>query len=110
MKREVEMTRKQQTKNKLADSDGGLRHRHHLYTRYPIVARALGLAAVRPSARASKVILHTTQSLFIKFTNSKMCIVFVCVRFVKIFGYHNNQSDLLKIEILILLRLARFQN
>ena len=31
-----------------------------LYTRYPIVARALGLAAAfRPSARASKGILHT---------------------------------------------------
>ena len=30
-----------------------------LYTRYPIVARALGLA-FRPSARASKGILHTT--------------------------------------------------
>ena len=30
-----------------------------LYTRYPIVARALGLAAFRPSARASKGILHT---------------------------------------------------
>ena len=31
-----------------------------LYTRYPIIARALGLA-FRPSARASKRILHTTQ-------------------------------------------------
>ena len=30
-----------------------------LYTRYPIVTRALGLAAFRPSARASKGILHT---------------------------------------------------
>ena len=30
-----------------------------LYTRYPIVARALGLA-FRPSARAGKGILHTT--------------------------------------------------
>ena len=34
-----------------------------LYTRYPIVARALGLAAFRPSARASKGILHTTSYL-----------------------------------------------
>ena len=30
-----------------------------LYTRYPIVARVLGLAAFRPSERASKGILHT---------------------------------------------------
>ena len=30
-----------------------------LYTRYPIVARALGIAAFRPSERASKGILHT---------------------------------------------------
>ena len=30
-----------------------------LYARYPIVARALGLAAFRPSARKSKSILHT---------------------------------------------------
>ena len=30
-------------------------------TRYPIVARALGLAAFRPSARASKGILHTSR-------------------------------------------------
>ena len=36
--------------------------RAELYTRYTIVARALGLAAfkLRPSARASKGILHTT--------------------------------------------------
>ena len=40
----------------------------HLYTRYPIVARALGLAAAyaecafRPSTRASKGILHTTRA------------------------------------------------
>ena len=39
-----------------------------------------------------------------------MCIVFVCMRYVKKFGCHYNQSGLLKIEILILLRLARFQN
>ena len=39
-----------------------------------------------------------------------MCIVFVFVRFVKIFGCHYNQSGRLKIEILIVLRLARFQN
>ena len=39
-----------------------------------------------------------------------MCIVFVCMRFVKNFGCHYNQSGLLKIEILILLRLARFRN
>ena len=49
-------------------------------------------------------------SLFIKFTDSKMCIVFVCMRFVKNVGCYYNQSGLLKIEILILLRLARFQN
>ena len=34
-----------------------------LYTRYPIVMRALGLAAARPSARASKGILHTNTSV-----------------------------------------------
>ena len=39
-----------------------------------------------------------------------MCIVFVRMRFVKKFGCHYNQSGLLKIETLILLRLARFQN
>ena len=39
-----------------------------------------------------------------------MCIVFGCVQFVKFFDYHYNQSGLLKIEILILLRLARFKN
>ena len=34
-----------------------------LYTRYPIAARALGLAAAfRPSARASKGILYTNES------------------------------------------------
>ena len=49
-------------------------------------------------------------SLFIKFAESKMFIVFVCVQFFKIFGCHYNQRGLLKIEILILLRLARFQN
>ena len=38
-----------------------------------------------------------------------MCIDFVCVRFVKNVGYHYNQSGLLKIEIVILLRVARFQ-
>ena len=32
-----------------------------LYTIYPIVMRALGLAAFRPSARASKGILHTRE-------------------------------------------------
>ena len=32
-------------------------------TRYPIVARALGLAAFRPSARASKGILHTRDAV-----------------------------------------------
>ena len=41
-----------------------LKYQIFLYTRYPIVARALGLAAAhsafRPSARASKGILHTT--------------------------------------------------
>ena len=37
-------------------------------------------------------------------------IVFVCVRFVKIYGCQYNQSSLLKIDILILLRLTRFQN
>ena len=51
-------------------------------------------------------------SLFIKFTESmsKMFIVFVCVQFFKNFGCQYNQRGLLKIEILILLRLARFQN
>ena len=49
-------------------------------------------------------------SLFIKFTESKMFIVFVCVQFFKNFGCRYNQRGLLKIEILILLRLARFQN
>ena len=39
-----------------------------------------------------------------------MCIVLVCMRYVKKFGCHYNQSGVLKIEILILLRLARFQN
>ena len=39
-----------------------------------------------------------------------MCIVFVCMRYVKKFGCHYNQSGVLKIGILILLRLARFQN
>ena len=39
-----------------------------------------------------------------------MCIVFVCMRYVKKFGCHYNQSGVLKIKILILLRLARFQN
>ena len=39
-----------------------------------------------------------------------MCIVFVCMRYVKKCGCHYNQSGVLKIEILILLRLARFQN
>ena len=39
-----------------------------------------------------------------------MCIVFVCMRCVKKFGCHYNQSGVLKIETLILLRLARFQN
>ena len=35
-----------------------------LYTRYPIVARALALvAAFRPSARTRKCILHTTLTL-----------------------------------------------
>ena len=33
---------------------------YYLYTKYPIVARALGLAAFRPSTRASKSILHTS--------------------------------------------------
>ena len=46
----------------------------------------------------------------VSFTDSKMCIVFVCMRFVKDFGCRYNQSGLLKIEIIILLRLARFQN
>ena len=88
MKIEVEMTHKQRIKNKMADSDCGLRHH-----------------------------------LFIKFADSKMCIVFVCMRYVKKIGCHYNQSGVLyarnlciiqsgvlKIEILILLRLARFQN
>ena len=39
-----------------------------------------------------------------------MFIVFVCMRYVKKFGCHYNQSGVLKIEILILQRLARFQN
>ena len=77
MKIEVEMTCKQQTKNKMADSDCGLTFK---------------------------------ASLFIKLTDSNMCIVFVCMRYVKKFGCHYNQSGVLKIEILILLRLARFQN
>ena len=36
--------------------------------------------------------------------------VFVCMRYVKKIGCHYSQSGVLKIEILILLRLARFQN
>ena len=44
-----------------------------LYTRYPIVARALGLAAFRPSARASKGILHTKFLVDIRYTR-KSCI------------------------------------
>ena len=50
-------------KPKIGTSDGDQdnnNQRTRLYTRYPIVARALGLAAFRPSARASKGILHTT--------------------------------------------------
>ena len=44
-----------------AQTAGQARRWGILYTRYPIVARALGLAAAfRPSARASKGILHTT--------------------------------------------------
>ena len=39
-----------------------------------------------------------------------MCVVFVCVRFVRNFDCHYNQNGLLKIEIVILLRLARFKN
>ena len=39
-----------------------------------------------------------------------MCIVFVCMRYVKKFGCHYNQSGVLKIDILILLRLATFQS
>ena len=39
-----------------------------------------------------------------------MCIVVVYVRFVKNFGCYYNQNGLLKIEILIMLRLARIQN
>ena len=77
MKIEVEMTRKQRTKNKMADSDCDLQFK-----------------AV----------------LFIKFTDSNMCIVFVCVRFFKNVGNHFNQSGLLNNEILILLSLARLQN
>ena len=42
-------------------------------------------------------------------TKSKMCIVLVCMRYVKKFGCHYNQSGVLKIELLILLRLARFK-
>ena len=41
-------------------------HDEVFYTRYPIVARALGLAAVQPLGRvrrASKGILHTRRSL-----------------------------------------------
>ena len=39
-----------------------------------------------------------------------MLIVFAYLQFVKNVGCHDNQSGLLKIEILILLRLVRFQN
>ena len=39
-----------------------------------------------------------------------MFIVFVCMPYVKKFGCHYNQSGVLKIDILILLRLERFQN
>ena len=39
-----------------------------------------------------------------------MCEVFVDVRFFKKFGCPYNQSGLLKIEILLLLRLAKFKN
>ena len=76
MKIEVEMTRKKRTKNKMADSDCGLRH--HYLLNLPI--------------------------------RSKMCIVFACMQYVKKFGCHYDQSGVLKIEILILLRLAKFQN
>ena len=71
----VEMTRKQRTKNKMADSDCGLRHNYLL--NLPIC-------------------------------DIKMCIVLVCMRYVKKIGCHYNQSGVLKIEILILLILARF--
>ena len=36
-----------------------------LYTRYPIVARALGLAALGRVRRASKGILHTISTLVV---------------------------------------------
>ena len=36
-----------------------------LYTRYPIVARTLGLAAFRPSARASKGHLYTRTVIYV---------------------------------------------
>ena len=39
-----------------------------------------------------------------------MSIAFVCMRYVKKIGCHYNQSGVLKIDILNLLRLARFQN
>ena len=57
-----------------------------------------------------KQLLWFKASLFIELTDSKICIVFVRVRLVKIYGCDYNQNSLLKIMILILLRLARFEN
>ena len=77
MKIEVEMTRKQRTKNKMADSDCGLRH-HYLLN------------------------LPIAKCVYFSFVCNLSKNLVVTIMY--------NQSGLLKIEILILLRLARFQN
>ena len=60
-----------------------------LYTRYPIVARALGLVrlAFRPSARASKGILHT-----------KTFCAFNCIKIIKSIVICNIKSGKIKLS------------
>ena len=68
-----------------------------LYTRYPIVARALGLAAAfRPSARASKGILHTNVDVAL-YNLSKIIQVIYINAYILIFNaFHKNRSRLVK--------------
>ena len=55
-----------------------------LYTRYPTVARALGLAALRPSAREQRCLTYNLKACPVLYVGSSSCYHYTYLWFTKI--------------------------
>ena len=79
-----------------------LNHSLNLYTIYPIVAGTLGLAAAyRPSARASKVILHTRpQSAYCVFTGGLRDKFMYLIRTMKLETFMGPLDELISNDLI----------